>query len=87
MPGPCSTVEGSRWNGLCLCVKRARRKCATAAMECMEGGKDKTISEEEEGRSSRKGGRGGRYEMENCSSFSEKPFERAFLAALFGSMI
>ena len=33
--------------------------------------------------------RGGRNEMENCSSFSEKPFERAFLPASssFASMI
>ena len=60
---------------------------------CHGGRKDKTISEEEKERGDRAervgGRRGGRNEMENCSSFSEKPFERALLAASssFASMI
>ena len=49
MPGVLAPPwKGSRWNGLCLCVKRARRKCATVG-----GRKDKTISEEEKERGDR----------------------------------
>ena len=62
---------------------------------CHGGRKDKTISEDEEEERGDRAERvrawrgGGRNEMENCSSFSEKPFERAFLAASssFASMI
>ena len=74
----------SRWNAdgcsLCLCVKRAKRKCATA-VQGVEGQnnfrEEEEEEEEEEKEKEKRGIERGRNEMENCSSFPESPFVRA----------
>ena len=93
MPGPaadakeCLLHHGKGADGMgCVCALRERGE----SVPRREEGQNNFRGGEGEGRSSWKGGRrGGRNEMENCSSFSEKPFERALLAASssFASMI